>query len=162
MRITGDARAGQRFHPSGRWPALAMGTFRRLAALTLIGSIIPTTYAGHRFWEQTDQAPRVEQNMAFCEESRSSRWAYPGDRGQEGELRRMADEEQFVWQRPRSPREELRGSARRRSETGAARASEASQPAIRQTPAASGRAEPEMHADASDSGQKMARGSEGL
>src|SRR5580693_5999514 len=33
---------------------LATGRFRRLAALVLIGSIVPTTYAGHRFWEEAD------------------------------------------------------------------------------------------------------------
>ena len=31
---------------------LAIGKFRRPAAFALIGSIIPTTYAGHRFWEE--------------------------------------------------------------------------------------------------------------
>ena len=36
-----------------------------LAALALIGSIVPTTYAGHRFWEETDEATRAEQRMHF-------------------------------------------------------------------------------------------------
>ena len=44
---------------------LALGTFRRLAALALIGSIIPTTYAGHRFWEERDPAARSQQKMHF-------------------------------------------------------------------------------------------------
>jgi putative oxidoreductase len=44
---------------------LALGKFRRLAALALIGSIVPTTYAGHRFWEETDEATRAEQRMHF-------------------------------------------------------------------------------------------------
>src|SRR5580698_9534601 len=38
----------------GAGALLALGKWRRLAALALIGSIIPTTYAGHRFWEETD------------------------------------------------------------------------------------------------------------
>jgi uncharacterized membrane protein YphA (DoxX/SURF4 family) len=44
---------------------LATGRFRRLASLALIGSIIPTTYAGHRFWEETDEVARAEQLMHF-------------------------------------------------------------------------------------------------
>lgn len=44
---------------------LAIGRFRRLASLALICSIIPTTYAGHRFWEETDESSRAEQQMQF-------------------------------------------------------------------------------------------------
>ncbi len=44
---------------------LATGRFRRLAALALIGSIIPTTYAGHRFWEEDDDATRAQQTAHF-------------------------------------------------------------------------------------------------
>ncbi len=44
---------------------LATGRFRRLAALALIGSIVPTTLAGHRFWEETDDAPRAQQTVHF-------------------------------------------------------------------------------------------------
>jgi putative oxidoreductase len=44
---------------------LALGKFRRLAAMALIGSIIPTTYAGHRFWEETDPTTRSQQKMHF-------------------------------------------------------------------------------------------------
>jgi uncharacterized membrane protein YphA (DoxX/SURF4 family) len=40
---------------------LALGKFPRLAALALIGSIVPTTYAGHRFWEEADDEKRAEQ-----------------------------------------------------------------------------------------------------
>jgi uncharacterized membrane protein YphA (DoxX/SURF4 family) len=40
---------------------LAVGTFPRLASLALIGSIVPTTYAGHRFWEEPDQEKRAQQ-----------------------------------------------------------------------------------------------------
>ncbi len=45
---------------------LASGRFRRLAALALIGSIIPTTYAGHRFWEEADDATRTQQLLQLC------------------------------------------------------------------------------------------------
>ncbi len=44
---------------------LAMNKFRRLACLALMGSLIPTTYAGHRFWEETDDAIRAQQKMHF-------------------------------------------------------------------------------------------------
>jgi len=42
---------------------LALGKFPRLAALALMGSIVPTTYAGHRFWEESDDVKRAEQRM---------------------------------------------------------------------------------------------------
>jgi uncharacterized membrane protein YphA (DoxX/SURF4 family) len=42
---------------------LATGKFPRLAALALIGSIVPTTYAGHRFWEEPDAEKRAQQKM---------------------------------------------------------------------------------------------------
>ncbi len=44
---------------------LAIGKFRRLAALALIGSVIPTTVAGHRFWEETDEQERNHQRTEF-------------------------------------------------------------------------------------------------
>ena len=44
---------------------LAAGKFRRLAALALIGSIVPTTYAGHRFWEESDPTNRDQQKIHF-------------------------------------------------------------------------------------------------
>jgi putative oxidoreductase len=44
---------------------LAIGRFQRLAALTLIASVIPTTYAGHRFWEEVDDETRAQQRIHF-------------------------------------------------------------------------------------------------
>ncbi len=44
---------------------LATGKFRRLAALALIGSVIPTTWAGHRFWEESDEQKRAQQRVHF-------------------------------------------------------------------------------------------------
>jgi uncharacterized membrane protein YphA (DoxX/SURF4 family) len=49
----------------GAGALLAVGKFRRLAALALIGSIIPTTYAGHRFWEESDPTTRAQQKLHF-------------------------------------------------------------------------------------------------
>jgi len=37
----------------------------RVAALALIGSIIPTTAAGHRFWELDDPGERAQQKIHF-------------------------------------------------------------------------------------------------
>ena len=44
---------------------LALGKFRRVAAAALIASLLPTTYAGHRFWEETDEATRAQQRIHF-------------------------------------------------------------------------------------------------
>ncbi len=49
----------------GAGALLALGKFPRLAALVLIGTIVPTTYAGHRFWEETDDATRAQQRIHF-------------------------------------------------------------------------------------------------
>jgi uncharacterized membrane protein YphA (DoxX/SURF4 family) len=44
---------------------LAVGKLPRLAALVLCGSIVPTTLAGHRFWEETEPARRAQQRVHF-------------------------------------------------------------------------------------------------
>jgi putative oxidoreductase len=45
--------------------ALALGVFPRVAALLLAGSLVPTTLAGHRFWEEEDDAARAQQTVQF-------------------------------------------------------------------------------------------------
>jgi uncharacterized membrane protein YphA (DoxX/SURF4 family) len=40
---------------------LSLGIWRRVAAAILIGSLIPTTLAGHRFWEELDEDARNQQ-----------------------------------------------------------------------------------------------------
>ncbi|HWE91478.1 MAG TPA: DoxX family protein [Pseudonocardiaceae bacterium] len=45
--------------------ALAFGRFPRLAALALAGSMVPTTLAGHSFWEHEDPAVRGAQQTHF-------------------------------------------------------------------------------------------------
>jgi putative oxidoreductase len=45
--------------------ALALGKFPRLASLLLAGSLVPTTAAGHRFWEYEDPAERTRQQDHF-------------------------------------------------------------------------------------------------
>ena len=42
-----------------------LGRFPRLTALVLAGSIVPTTLAGHRFWEHTDPTERFGQISNF-------------------------------------------------------------------------------------------------
>ncbi len=49
----------------GAGALLAVGRFRRLAAVALVASIVPTTYAGHRFWEEDDETTRAEQQVHF-------------------------------------------------------------------------------------------------
>ena len=45
---------------------LALGIFPRLSALALAGTLIPTTLAGHRFWEiQDDPGKRAQQKIHF-------------------------------------------------------------------------------------------------
>ena len=44
---------------------LATGRLPRLASLALAASLIPTTAAGHRFWEEDDPANRQQQMQHF-------------------------------------------------------------------------------------------------
>ncbi|MGC4111084.1 MAG: DoxX family protein [Nocardioides sp.] len=45
--------------------ALATGRVPRLSALALAASLVPTTYAGHPFWEEKDKAARNAQRIQF-------------------------------------------------------------------------------------------------
>lgn len=45
--------------------ALTFGKLPRLAALTLAASLVPTTLAGHRFWEEDDPTVRATQRVHF-------------------------------------------------------------------------------------------------
>ena len=44
---------------------LAIGKFRRLSSLALLASMVPTTYAGHRFWEMDDPQERAQNQVHF-------------------------------------------------------------------------------------------------
>jgi putative oxidoreductase len=44
---------------------LALGKAQRLSGLALAGSLIPTTVAGHAFWEIEDPAARKLQRVQF-------------------------------------------------------------------------------------------------
>jgi uncharacterized membrane protein YphA (DoxX/SURF4 family) len=49
----------------GAGAMLALGIAPRLAALTLAGSLVPTTLGGHRFWEIEDPRQRAQQRTHF-------------------------------------------------------------------------------------------------
>jgi putative oxidoreductase len=44
---------------------LALGILPRVSALVLAASLVPTTLAGHRFWEEEDEAARAQQTVQF-------------------------------------------------------------------------------------------------
>ena len=45
--------------------ALAAGVAPRLSAAVLAGLLVPTTLAGHAFWNDADPAPRTQQRIQF-------------------------------------------------------------------------------------------------
>jgi uncharacterized membrane protein YphA (DoxX/SURF4 family) len=45
--------------------ALASGRGRRLGATVLAGSLVPTTLAGHSFWQESDKSVRAAQKVQF-------------------------------------------------------------------------------------------------
>jgi putative oxidoreductase len=45
---------------------LALGVVPRVAALALAGSLVPTTLAGHRFWEVNEPSQRQQQIIQFA------------------------------------------------------------------------------------------------
>jgi len=49
----------------GAGAALSLSFFPRVAALVLAASLVPTTAAGHRFWEADDEASRSQQTIHF-------------------------------------------------------------------------------------------------
>jgi hypothetical protein len=44
---------------------LALGWLPRLSAAALAGSLVPTTLAGHRYWEHEDQQTRAQHRIHF-------------------------------------------------------------------------------------------------
>ncbi len=45
--------------------ALATGRWPRLSASILAGTLVPTTFGGHRFWEEDDPGNRTNQMIHF-------------------------------------------------------------------------------------------------
>ena len=44
---------------------LALGRLPRLSALAIAATLVPTTLAGHRFWETDDKQERAQQRIHF-------------------------------------------------------------------------------------------------
>jgi putative oxidoreductase len=44
---------------------LALGRFPRVSSALLAGSLVPTTLAGHRFWDEQDETKRAQQRIHF-------------------------------------------------------------------------------------------------
>jgi putative oxidoreductase len=44
---------------------LTLGIFPRLSAAALAASVVPTTFGGHRFWQEDDPAARKQQRIQF-------------------------------------------------------------------------------------------------
>lgn len=44
---------------------LAMDRLPRLSSAVLLGSLVPTTFAGHPFWEEQDPAAKAQQRNQF-------------------------------------------------------------------------------------------------
>jgi putative oxidoreductase len=44
---------------------LALGRWPRLSAIAIAGTLVPTTLAGHRFWEAEDDASKAQQRIHF-------------------------------------------------------------------------------------------------
>ena len=49
----------------GAGALLAAGKLPRLASIALLGTLVPTTLAGHPFWEETDAQAKEQQRMQF-------------------------------------------------------------------------------------------------
>jgi len=44
---------------------LALGRFPRLSALAIAATLVPTTVAGHRFWEEDEEKDQAQQRIHF-------------------------------------------------------------------------------------------------
>ena len=59
---------------------LALGIFPRVSALALAGSLVPTTLAGHRFWEEEDDGRPSPTDRAVPQERGDAGWPADGGR----------------------------------------------------------------------------------
>ena len=60
---------------------LAAGRLQRVAALILAGSLLPTTYADHRFWAEVDDEDRAREVEPISQEHRHLRRSRVGRHG---------------------------------------------------------------------------------
>ncbi|TSD93677.1 DoxX family protein [Skermania sp. ID1734] len=49
----------------GAGALLGVGVLPRLSALAIAATLVPTTLAGHRFWESEDEGQRMQQRIHF-------------------------------------------------------------------------------------------------
>jgi uncharacterized membrane protein YphA (DoxX/SURF4 family) len=147
---------------------LATGRFRRLASLALIGSIIPTTYAGHRFWEETDPATRAQQKIHFLKNLGLLGGLILAAFDTEGEpslgwrAKRRAHQVEQAMALGRVVGQAKARGARKHSEATASSVSVAGRRAIRRGNAASRRAGRSVGAAGLELGQKITPSPEGL
>jgi uncharacterized membrane protein YphA (DoxX/SURF4 family) len=147
---------------------LATGRFRRLASLALIGSIIPTTYAGHRFWEETDPVTRAQQKIHFLKNLGLLGGLILAAFDTEGEpslgwrAKRRARQLETAMALGRVVGHAKAGDARRHSEATASSVSVASRRALRRGNAAGRRAGRSVGAAGLELGQKVAPSPESL
>ena len=80
--------------------ALARGRAPRLSSTVLAASLVPTTVAGHQFWNETDPEREGQPADPLLQEPLDARWAAPRRRRHRG-----------------SPRRGLAGEARRHRRT---------------------------------------------
>jgi hypothetical protein len=66
--------------------ALALGVLPRVAAVVLVGSPVPETFAGHRFWNEPTRSQELTA-VAVSKEPRSDRRPPPRHRGAAGRSR---------------------------------------------------------------------------
>jgi uncharacterized membrane protein YphA (DoxX/SURF4 family) len=58
VRVNGAVQAGA-------GALLVLNKLPRLASLALAGSLVPTTLAGHAFWDEVDEGARKQQRIQF-------------------------------------------------------------------------------------------------
>jgi uncharacterized membrane protein YphA (DoxX/SURF4 family) len=68
LPVPDDAKTMVRINAAvhiGAGLALATGRAPRLSSLALAATLVPTTVAGHRFWEESDPAMKANQRVHF-------------------------------------------------------------------------------------------------
>ena len=68
VQVSHDVEQWVKFNAAtqvGAGSLFALGRFPRFSALVLATSLVPTTLAGHRFWEHTDPKERFGQTSNF-------------------------------------------------------------------------------------------------
>ena len=98
---------------------LLLTGLRRPAALALAATLVPTTLAGHRFWEYRDEAQRQQQQIQFLKNLGLTGGLLLAALDTEGRpslryrtRRLVGDTERAVWRSARQTREKVRLATR--------------------------------------------------